>query len=70
MNKPSPVTPAAAEVVPKALSAVIVVAEAIVTTSKFSPVLAFFITSPTVKMWAELEPAPVTVIVTSLSVEL
>ena len=68
MNKPSPETPAAAALVPKPRppeATVIVVALAIVATNIFSPVRAFLITSPAVKMYAELEPAPETVIVTA-----
>jgi len=66
--KPSPSAPAAAAVVPKDLppeAIVIVVVLAIVATSILSPVLWLRIISPTVKMYAELEPAPVTVIVTA-----
>lgn len=70
MNKPSPTTPAAAALVPNARLAVIVTEVATVATSKFSPVRAFLITSPTVKMYADEEPAPVTVMVTGSSVEL
>lgn len=67
MYRPSPSAPAAADVVPNARPAaatVIVVVDATVATSILSPVRAFTTTSPTVKMCAELDPAPVTVIVT------
>jgi hypothetical protein len=61
MNKPSPAFILAVAVVPNARVIVRVPAPAIAVTKKFSPVLEFLTTSPTVNIYAEEDPAPVTV---------
>jgi len=66
---PSPSAPAAAAVDPKALPAVttvkvVAVGTVVVSTNNLSPVRALTTTSPGVKIYPELVPAPVTVTVT------
>lgn len=60
MKIPSPAATAALGVVPKPRVTASVLVSEIAVTSIFSPVRAMRITSPTVKIYAEEDPAPVT----------